>query len=62
MMYNAIKEGAKIAKKYIQNVEFAIQNLIGSVEHGDPYDPMKLRIAQLNGEKSALVATLTPTI
>lgn len=55
---NQKKEVERIEKN-IRDVELAIQNLIRSVEQGMPYDLVKLRIEELNGEKCALAATLT---
>lgn len=55
---NQKKEIERIEKN-IKDVELAIGNLIRSVEQGMPYDLVKSRIEELNGEKIVLAATLT---
>lgn len=54
---NQKKEIERIEKN-IRDVEIAIDNLIRSVEQGMPYDLVKSRIEELNGEKIVLAATL----
>ena len=54
---NQKKEIERIEKN-IRDVEIAIGNLIRSVEQGMPYDLVKSRIEELNGEKIVLAATL----
>ena len=54
---NQKKEIERIEKN-IRDVEIVIGNLIRSVEQGLPYDLVKSRIEELNGEKIVLAATL----
>ena len=44
--------------KNIRDVEIAISNLTRSIEQGLPYDLVKSRIEELNGERVVLAATL----
>ena len=45
-------------RKNIRDVELAIGNLTRSIEQGLPYDLVKSRIEELNGERVVLAATL----
>ena len=55
---NNLQKEIERIEKNIRDVEIAIGNLTRSIEQGLPYDLVKSRIEELNGERVVLAATL----